>query len=37
MTCYTVSEVKIPVAFLGAEIDGASPPEQWKEYLQNLR
>ncbi|KAL9343208.1 hypothetical protein Peur_063639 [Populus x canadensis] len=29
-------EVKIPVAFLGAEIDRASPPEQWKEYLQNL-
>ncbi|KAJ6860204.1 hypothetical protein NC651_036535 [Populus alba x Populus x berolinensis] len=31
-----VSEVKIPVAFLGAEIDRASPPEQLKEHLQNL-
>ncbi|KAI9379124.1 hypothetical protein POPTR_017G048100v4 [Populus trichocarpa] len=29
-------EVKIPVAFLGAEIDRASTPEQLKEYLQNL-
>ncbi|KAL9380651.1 hypothetical protein Peur_026308 [Populus x canadensis] len=35
-SCWGVSEVKIPVAFLGAEIDRASPPEQLKEYLQNL-
>ena len=31
-----LTEVKVPIAFLGAEFDHASPPEQLKQFGEIL-
>ena len=36
MLRFTVSDVKVPIAILGAEIDHTSPPEQLKEFEKKL-
>jgi len=33
---FIVSDVKVPIAILGAEIDHASPPEQLKKFGDKL-
>ena len=36
MSKFIVSDVKVPIAILGAEIDHMSPPEQLKQFGEKL-